>query len=568
MNHTYFSASCACTRENITCLSCEGGQDEHYTVDADQMCRDSHVCPNMWVRGGGFVPFACGCCGKKFDSLSDVEAEEDVCLDMEVDVFRAWGDRFSHSHGGRFWNSGPLLPFSWVWSDPLHLFLNIFNVAFDEGVGFFLQHEFVSTENKVLIRECDSISREINSVLARAHITARFGTAERKSFCGNDLRAMMEHPSVLPDMLSLVRPLYQRMEPYSFAADAAKARREQAKAVERLEKEQASAKVGGGGKQKAARFDADDFNSTAGISKQAATRIRKQQAAVEVARDQTRTYEERFEAHVLQMQQAVDGNYGWRVVFMLTALVNFYEFVHAKKWLGDALAADADQGAGVVGYGVGRGPAVRLAVTKRKEQCKEQALALAQDIVSTVGTAREQTYLHDLVYGLHRVWDVVLHPLLAGMQGCEHVNKDMKLCLVSQCTAGNNNRYSKGGERLLGDVAQAAVAKVVRQHISVHRAEHCPQNQYGQRLLGRLGWGSGESIARVAKHEHKVFLASSSAGMNALAAGTYSPVLVAAAVASPGTMADQLNAPSRKRRYDVAVPSQLRPDFLEPEPRE
>lgn len=111
------------------------------------------------------------------------------------------------------------------------------------------------------------------------------------------------------------------------------------------------------------------------------------------------------------------------------------------------------------------------------------------------------------------------------------------------------------------------MAKVVRQHISVHRAEHAPQNQYGQRLLGRLGWGSGESIARVAKHEHKVFLASSSAGMNALAAGTYSPVLVAAAVASPGTMADQLNAPSRKRRYDVAVPSQLRPAFLEPEPR-
>ena len=53
MNHTYFSASCACTRENITCLECEGGQDEHYTVDADQMCRDSHVCPNMWIRGGG-----------------------------------------------------------------------------------------------------------------------------------------------------------------------------------------------------------------------------------------------------------------------------------------------------------------------------------------------------------------------------------------------------------------------------------------------------------------------------------------------------------------------------------
>ena len=280
MNHTYFSASCKCTRENIACLECEGGQDHHYTVDANQMCRDSHVCPNMWIRGGEFVPFACGCCAKKFDSLADVEAEEDLVLGKDPGEFSAWSGRFSLSHGGRFWNSGPLFPFAWVWSDPLHLFLNLFNVAFDESIDFFLQHEFVSSENKVLIAQCDSIGREINSVLASAHITARFGTDERKAFCGNDLRAMMQHDHVLPAILSAIRPLYCRMEPFSFAADAAKARKEQAKAVERVEREKASGKVGAGGKQKAARVDADDFNETAGISKQAAARVRKQQAAL------------------------------------------------------------------------------------------------------------------------------------------------------------------------------------------------------------------------------------------------------------------------------------------------
>jgi hypothetical protein len=81
-------------------------------------------------------------------------------------------------------------------------------------------------------------------------------------------------------------------------------------------------------------------------------------------------------------------------------------------------------------------------------------------------------------------------------------------------------------------------------------------------LLGRMGWGSGESLARAAEHEHKVFVASSAAGLKALNAGTYSPV--PAAVVSPGTMAMQLNAPSRKRRFDVVVPSTLRPDFLDP----
>ena len=42
------------------------------------------------------------------------------------------------------------------------------------------------------------------------------------------------------------------------------------------------------------------------------------------------------------------------------------------------------------------------------------ARELALDIVNTVGDARQQTYIHDLVYGLHRIFDVALHTLHAG----------------------------------------------------------------------------------------------------------------------------------------------------------
>jgi hypothetical protein len=235
----------------------------------------------MWLRGGAFVAFECGCCGKKFGVLGDVEAEEADVGVLEPGTFSTWGTTFSHGHGGRFWGSGPLLPFSWIWDDPLHLFLNLFNVGFDEAIDFFLQHEFVSAESKELIIQCDGIAAGVNQVLASAHITARFGTAERKSSCGNDLRALMSHASVLPDILSLVRPLYQRMEPYSFAADAAKARKELAKIEERMAREQGLASEGQ--KKKKARVDSDEFNETAGISAAAAKRIRKQQAALQVA---------------------------------------------------------------------------------------------------------------------------------------------------------------------------------------------------------------------------------------------------------------------------------------------
>ena len=565
MNHTYFSPSCKCTRENISCLTCEGGQDDHFSIDQDQMCRDSHVCPNMWLRGGEFVPFVCGCCGKCFNSEAGVEAEEDDVLAMEEDVFERWNDTFSHGHSGRFWNSGPLLPAKWVWSDPLHLFLNLSNVGFDEAVDFFLQHEYVSAESKVLIAQCDAVASQVNQVLSHAHICARFGTDERKVFCGNDLRELMQHASALPDILALLRPLYQRMEPCSFAADAAKARKAQEKAKERLTKEQ---EAGGEKKKKAVRVDADCFNDTAGISAAAAKRVRKQQAVLQVAIETTRTYQEQFDAHVQSIQNGIDGNYAWKVVNMLNGLVEFYEFVHAKEWLADALAADATapQGNGVVGWGLGRGPAVTAAVQKRRGECAERSLALAKGILGTVGTAREQTYVHDLVYGLHRVLDVVLHPLLAGMQGVEHVNKQMKLCLVSQCTAANNNRMDADGKRMLGDVAQAAIAKVVRTHVVETRGDSCPQNVYGQRLLGHMSWGSAESRERVAKRDHKQFSAGSASGLQALNAGTHSP-LPPTAVASPESLTAMLENASRKRRFTVRGQTPLRPDFIEPEPR-
>ena len=148
----------------------------------------------------------------------------------------------------------------------------------------------------MLIAQCDSIACDVNLLLAHAHITAQFGTGERKAFCGNDLRALIEHPSVLPDILALVRPLYARMEPCSFAADAAKTRKAKETAVERLAREEGGRK--GGGKQKAVCADADDFNEQQGISKAGTARVRKQQAALLAASEKSRTFEEQFDVHV------------------------------------------------------------------------------------------------------------------------------------------------------------------------------------------------------------------------------------------------------------------------------
>ena len=116
--------------------------------------------------------------------------------------------------------------------------------------------------------------------------------------------------------------------------------------MERLAKETEQQNGGVGQKRKAVRGDADDFNETAGISKAGAKRVARQQAALKKAAEVSMNFEQRFEQHVTDMQQAVEGNYKWRVVNSLNGLVQFYEFVHAKKWLADALAADGGGGRG------------------------------------------------------------------------------------------------------------------------------------------------------------------------------------------------------------------------------
>ena len=151
------------------------------------------------------------------------------------------------------------------------------------------------------------------------------------------------------------------------------------------------------------------------------------------------------------------------------------------------------------------------------------------------------------------------------MQGVEHVNKLMKLTMVSQVTAANNNRRDADGQRLLGDVAQTAVAIVSRSHIvNGPRAASLPSDQYSLMLQGKMGWGTAESVERHAKGEHKMFQAGSVSRLGAMQAGLYSPPQRTAAV-SPEPMALLLANPSRKRRFEIR-PSPLGAATVEEDP--
>ena len=109
-----------------------------------------------------------------------------------------------------------------------------------------------------------------------------------------------------------------------------------------------------------------------------------------------------------------------------------------------------------------------------------------------------------------------------------------------------------------------STAIVARSHIMHSQAAaSLPSNQYAQMLMGKLGWGSKEYVARTAKRDHNTFEAGAVSRMNALQAGLYSPTLAAAAV-SPELMSQRLLAPGRTRRFAVR-PSPIGPGLGTPQ---
>ena len=169
----------------------------------------------------------------------------------------------------------------------------------------------------------------------------------------------------------------------------------------------------------------------------------------------------------IHTSQEVNGNYHWRVVNMFNELLNHYIYTHEMRWMCDDEEAT---------------PLYELTIARRNE-CAKRSLALARDILSCVGVQKDQSYIHDLVYGLNRLYDYVGTPLRAAMQGAEHVNKQMKDVLrVMTCAGG------KGGKGKYGDLAQMARVMQTKSHVISQMGEGLPHDKYSMQLQGRLSW--------------------------------------------------------------------------------
>ena len=147
---------------------------------------------------------------------------------------------------------------------------------------------------------------------------------------------------------------------------------------------------------------------------------------------------------------------------MLHSLLDHYIFTHETRWMFDA-------GADLV-----------AATVDRRNECKKRSRQLAQDILTCVGVETDQSYIHDLVYGLHKLYDQVGTPLRAAMQGIEHVNKQMKDILRLMVCAGGKGKTS--------DISQMSQIMRIKSHVISQRCASLPADKYSQMIQGKVSW--------------------------------------------------------------------------------
>ena len=101
-------------------------------------------------------------------------------------------------------------------------------------------------------------------------------------------------------------------------------------------------------------------------------------------------------------------------------------------------------------------------------------------------------------------------------------------------------------------------------HFSENLSVDCGNREKRPSVNSTITFSLCSRRERVAKRDHKVFVAGSVAGLKSLVAGQFSPK-PAAAVPSPSThMSEMLSNPPRKHK--CMRPTPLRPDFIEPDP--
>ena len=373
-------------------------------------------------------------------------------------------EKWSEDNKGQHYGWYPALPYHMAAPDMLHMSLNQVNAATEEA---FHSHLLDSAYDNASLKALAADTRKkVNARLKKhadeggAGVLLTFGMpGSLHTANGPKMKALLRDPTLLVELCALMRPLWAAAE----AADEPSVR-VRPLSKEELERAAAQAmaaemtaaafapgegsggkappKKGGAGKGGAGKGGAGKKgNSLANLKRG------KQRAVImpgcaeeeleearppatpepmadtgvgaEATADETDSFTAGLDAADMSIADSLD-TYGERVVWMLIAQIEFYQFTHQHQHMSSTLTP-----------------------TYRKEralQAHALALEVERSMLSVIGTKRRRTYGHDMVYGLPKLYEVLGKPYLGACEHNEHAHQEMKVMFRHMSSKSSKKR--------------------------------------------------------------------------------------------------------------------------------
>ena len=362
---------------------------------------------------------------------------------------------WSREHYGQHFGRYPLLPYhdGATCIDMLHAFINEMNDILNEAIHSHLVEEHSEPELRTLQAEVrERVNKRIRGWKGEggANLLLTFGETDGKSHVvnGPKLKTLLRDPTLLSDLVKLMRPLYELME----AKDHALVRPTRTNldgmfddaAAEKPAAEQTLAEMCAPAK-KGAKKGKSKRGAHLNQPKAARPRIGAG-AGVGVGAAQQREQEEQSEQAAAAQEAAQAGasggdgegstgganggvagagcdtpcavdkadSYYERASLMFLALAELWTFTHQN----DMKSSDITLG-------------LR---EKRAAEAAELGLELERAVLACVGTKRKRTYGHDIVYGLPKLIKLFGKPYLCATEGNESCHVEMKQVFRNMCS--------------------------------------------------------------------------------------------------------------------------------------
>ena len=101
---------------------------------------------------------------------------------------------------------------------------------------------------------------------------------------------------------------------------------------------------------------------------------------------------------------------------------------------------------------------------------------MVQAVVDVCGTEARWTYLHDIVYGLQKLYLILGKPYLGATEGNEHAHQEMKKDFAMMCSHSNQS---------VGDVLQLMNRHYLRHRCFQQHGLYAPPTKESEGLMGR-----------------------------------------------------------------------------------